>query len=141
MSRMFPTMTAVLLATAPTAPVPKPAPLDPRAYAYVGVWMSNVRDRDAQLRIDQPLPGTPAADAGLQEGDEIVRLGEKDTKTFPDFADYILDLRPGTRLLVEVKRNGESKLLWLTLGVRPPPPEYPDPDFSRKMIYGRPIRP
>jgi S1-C subfamily serine protease len=138
---MFPTLAAVMLAGTPGAPVPKPAPLDPRAYAYVGVWMSNIRDQDTQLRIDQPLPGTPAADAGLRDGDVIVRLGDVQTKTFADFADYILDLRPGTRLLVEVKRSGELKRLWVTLGVRPPPPDYPDPDFSRKTIYGSRIRP
>lgn len=138
---MFPTLTAVMLATAPAAPVPRPAPLEPRAYAYIGVMMSNIRDPDTQLRIDQPLPGTPAAAAGLREGDEIVRLGEKGTKTFADFADYILDLRPGTRLLVEVKRNGQPKRIWVTLGVRPPPPDYPEPDFSRKLIYGNRLRP
>lgn len=126
-------LTLTLLAAAPAAPVPRPAPPDPTGYAYVGVRMSVNTDQTRRLRVDEPDPGTPAAKAGLREGDEIVRFGYlSEPRNFYDFADYVIDLRPGTKVLVEVVRGGQTKTLWLTLEVRPPPPDYPDPDFSRK---------
>lgn len=129
-------LTLTLLAAAPAAPVPKPRPPDPTACAYVGVKMNTSQAQNPQLRIDTPEPGTPAAAAGLRAGDEIVRFGTIRPTTFYDFADYVLDLRPGTKVLLEVRRNEQTKFVWVTLGVRPPPPDYPDPDFSRKARYG-----
>lgn len=132
---------AALIATGPAAPVPKPAPPDPMAYAYVGVRMATSAVQNPRLRIDEPEPGTPAAAAGMRNGDEIVRVAGRSPKSFFDFADAVLDLRPGTRVEVVVNRNGTLVTLWLTLGVRPPPPDYAEPDFSRKTIYPRPVRP
>ena len=133
-------LTLTLLAATPAAPVPKPPPPDPNGYAYVGVRMAD-RGDNPRLRIDAPDDGTPAALAGLREGDELVRFGDIWPTTFNEFADHVLDLRPGTRVRVEVRRNGETKVLWVTLLVRPPPPDYPDPDFTRKRRSPAPPRP
>jgi S1-C subfamily serine protease len=125
-----------LLAAAPAAPVPKPKPSDPLAYAYIGVRVNTSQMQNPRLRIDPPELGTPAAAAGLREGDEITRIGTMEIRSFNDLADYVLDLRPGTRVVVEFWRNGERKSVWLTLGVRPSPPDYPNPDFTRKTRGG-----
>jgi S1-C subfamily serine protease len=129
-------LTLTLLAAAPAAPVPRPRPPDPTGYAYVGVRMNTSPAQNPRLRIDTPEPGTPAAAAGLKEGDEIIRIGQARPTTFYEFADYVLDLRPGTKVLVELQRGDRTEFVWLTLGVRPPPPDYPDPDFSRKVPGG-----
>ena len=84
-------LSLTLLAASPAAPVPKPPPPDPLAYAYVGVRMNTAREQNPRLRIDAPDPGTPAASAGLKEGDEIVQFGEIAPATFSDFADYVLE--------------------------------------------------
>jgi S1-C subfamily serine protease len=126
---------ALTLANSCQAPVPKAAPPDPRGYPYVGVMLSNTRQDGGPLRIDPPLPGTPAALAGLMGGDLLVRLGDIELKSFNQMADTVLDLRPGARALMVVIRDNEVHEIWLTLGLRPPPPDYPEPDFSRKSIY------
>jgi S1-C subfamily serine protease len=64
-------------------------------------------------------PGTPAAEAGLQDGDIIVKV---DGKTID--GDHPLDatlsqFSPGTTVSVEILRDGQSMTLSLTLGTRP----------------------
>jgi S1-C subfamily serine protease len=64
-------------------------------------------------------PGTPAADAGLRDGDIIVKV---DGKTID--GDHPLDatlsqFSPGTTVSVEVLRDGQTITLSLTLGTRP----------------------
>jgi len=114
---------ATLLLT-PAAPVPKPSPPPQNAYAYLGIRMS---PSDARLAIESPEIGAPSHRAGLRGGDEIVQLGVMRPTTFDQISEYILDQRPGTDLYVEVRRNGKIVSSRLVLGVRPGPPEYPDP--------------
>lgn len=116
-------------ALAPAAPVPKPPPPSPMGFAYVGVRVS-AEEGAAGFGIDTPEAGTPASRAGLRKGDWVVAIGGQTVKTFEEFADYVVDLRPGTRVVVEVRRNGEPVKVWVTLGERPA--DYGEPDFSRK---------
>jgi len=114
---------ATLLLT-PAAPVPKPPPPPQNAYAYLGIRMS---PSDARLAIEPPEVGTPSYWAGLRGGDEIVQLGTMRPTAFDQISEYTLDQRPGADLYVEVRRNGKIVSMRLILGVRPSPPEYPDP--------------
>lgn len=116
-------------ALAPAAPVPKPRLPNPVGFAYVGVRVST-EEGAAGFGIDTPEPDTPALRAGLRKGDRVVGVGGKTVTNFEEFADYVIDLRPGTRVVVVVRRNGELKRVWVTLGERPA--DYGDPDFSRK---------
>lgn len=119
---------ATLLLT-PTAPVPKPPPPNQYAYGFLGIRMS-VSDR--RLTIDPPEAGTPAHKSGLQGGDEILQLGTLRPSVFAEISEYIIDLRPGTDIYVEVHRNGEIVKLRLILGVRPDTPEYDPRDIFLK---------
>jgi predicted metalloprotease with PDZ domain len=126
---MTPLLAALLLT--PAAPVPKPKPPPPFAYAYLGVRMSV---SDNTLTIEQPEPHTPAFKAGLRDGDRIVQLGRIRPTSFEQLSDYIIDLRPGTDIYVEVRRNDEIVATRLVLGVRPDTPDYdPAPIFRRRM--------
>lgn len=103
------------------APVPAGPMPDPLAWGYLGVRVDTgtVRVRDIE-------PGTPAARAGLQAGDELVRIGSLQPRTFDEVAEHISSFRPGSRLRVEVRRGAETKAFTVRLGVRPadlaPPP-------------------
>ena len=64
-------------------------------------------------------PGTPAAQAGFQAGDIIVKVDGK-----PIDGDHPLDatlsqFAPGDTIAVDILRDGASKTLTLTLGTRP----------------------
>jgi carboxyl-terminal processing protease len=63
--------------------------------------------RDGQLTVIRPMPDTPAARAGLQRMDRIVRIGEESTLNMP-LEDAVRRLRgpPGSTVQVWVVREG-----------------------------------
>lgn len=123
------------LAAAPAAPVPKaPAP-NAHRLADMGVRVQNVVDGDnAPLQISAPEPGTPAYKAGLQIGDLLVKVGRVAPRNFEDVQDYVLSLRPGSEVAVEVRRGTETRRLWLTLEERPTTPDYPPANLRKPKL-------
>ena len=75
---------------------------DPRAALNAGVFVSAV------------VPGSPAARAGIQPGDQIVRAGTRALNNQFDWEAERLDLRVGERVPLVVRRNGRD----LTLNVQ-----------------------
>jgi serine protease Do len=68
----------------------------------------------------------PAAGAGVVEGDVIVAIDGHTIDTTDDLANVLADLKPGTKVSVEIiDRNGDSRTIDVTLGTRPLPTELP----------------
>lgn len=65
-------------------------------------------------------PGEAAARAGIRQGDVIVRLGGRDVTPDQTLSYLAANVRPGTRVPVEVIRDGKPLTLQLTVGTRPP---------------------
>ncbi|HJZ56703.1 MAG TPA: PDZ domain-containing protein [Gemmataceae bacterium] len=101
------------------APVPADPPPDPLARGYLGASFGR-SPQDNPLAVIEVTPGTPAAKAGLQKGDEIVRVGTFEPHTFDELVTHICSYRPGAVVEVEVRRDGERKVFQVTLTVRPP---------------------
>ncbi len=55
--------------------------------------------------------GSPAESAGFQPGDEVVRVGDLKVTTPLDIERGLLDVRPGQRAEVLVRRSGQEKTL------------------------------
>jgi serine protease DegQ len=64
--------------------------------------------------------GSPANRAGLAPGDVIIRLGDHPIEEPDDLAALTLELEPGTKVPIEVQRNGKRQTMDVTLGTRPP---------------------
>ena len=64
--------------------------------------------------------GGPADNAGIAPGDVIVKIGDHMIDEPGDLAGAILELEPGTRVSVDVVRNGKRQTLDVELGRRPP---------------------
>ena len=64
--------------------------------------------------------GGAADKAGIAAGDFIVKLGEHAIETPDDLASAIIELEPGTRVPVEIVRDGKRQTLDVELGRRPP---------------------
>ena len=70
---------------------------DPRAALNAGVFVSSV------------VPGSPAAQAGIQAGDQLERAGTRVLKNAFDWEAERLDLRVGERVPIVVKRGGTER--------------------------------
>jgi serine protease Do len=69
--------------------------------------------------IDGPQNGSPAAKAGVQSGDVITALNGTPVKDSRDLARQVAALAPGSSAKLDILRNGESKMLTVTLGELP----------------------
>ena len=63
---------------------------------------------------------SPANRAGLAPGDVIVRFGDRPIEEPDDLAALTLELEPGTKVPIEVQRDGKRQTMDVTLGTRPP---------------------
>ena len=120
------------LSTSPVAPVPKERPQNPFSWAYMGVRLQTAGNTES-LQINPPEPGTPSYKAGHEGGDVLLKLGTITPKTFEDLQRYIINLRPGTVIAVELRRGQEIITLKLRLEERPNTEEYQIlPSFMRR---------
>jgi serine protease Do len=65
------------------------------------------------------VPGSPAANAGLKEGDIITAVDGKKISTVAPLDDILTEYVPGTTVALDVLRDGKAITLTLTLGTRP----------------------
>ena len=79
--------------------VTQPNTNNPRDALNAGVFVSTV------------VPGSPAARAGIQQGDQIVRAGPRTLKNAFDWEAERLDLRVGDRVPLVVKRGGREQTI------------------------------
>ena len=68
--------------------------------------------------VREVTSGGPAADAGVRTGDVIVRVGGDRVQEPDDVAGAIQDMRPGERVEVELRRDGDSRTVSVELGNR-----------------------
>jgi len=77
--------------------VSQPNTNNPREALNAGVFVSAI------------VPGSPAARAGIQAGDQLVRAGTRTLKNAFDWEAERLDLRVGDRVPMVVRRNGREQ--------------------------------
>jgi serine protease Do len=79
-------------------------------YAFLGVQVPMPTDRFfSGVRISRPMPGSPAARAGLQPGDQIVAINNNKVKNNDDLFLFLGSLLAGSTARVEVVRGGISR--------------------------------
>jgi serine protease Do len=77
------------------------------------------RDGVAGALVAAVTPDSPAAKAGLQQGDVVTAADGKPVKTPRDLARAVGDRKPGSRLDLAVARDGGDKSIGVTLGSAP----------------------
>ncbi len=84
------------------------------ATGLLGVMLS--KDFGAGARVQGFAEGSGAKAAGIQEGDQIVRVGDQPVSRYADIRIALIDSRPGQRLPVEVRRKrilgGDEQLIF-----------------------------
>jgi S1-C subfamily serine protease len=70
------------------------------------------------VKISGTTPNTPAARAGLKEGDILVQWDEKKLDTLYDLSDVLSRGKPGQKVKLKVLRDGKSIDIEATLAKR-----------------------
>ena len=82
-----------------------------------GAWISGV-DASGQP-VDPIVAGSPAATAGLRDGDIITAVDGTQIDADTPLDDILTQYAPGRTVALDVLRNGQKLALTLTLGTRP----------------------
>ena len=90
-----------------------------RSTASLGVMPDYGHEAKDGLSLSGVREGGPAAQAGLKEGDLIVKLGGQPIGTIYDYMESMDKHKPGDKVEVVVKRDGKDVKLPVTLGSRP----------------------
>lgn len=81
-------------------------------YSGIGIYLTFTKDYPV---ITGTIAGSPAAKAGLQAGDQIVKVGDKDLKGITaDQATTLIQGADGTKVMLEILRAGRSFSVTLT---------------------------
>ncbi|MFI5181791.1 MAG: M28 family peptidase [Thermoanaerobaculia bacterium] len=98
----------------------------PRASRSFRVWVGGIPDfseEKAGVKFSGVTAGSPAEKAGMQAGDLLVKVGDKEIRNLYDYTYALQALKPGQKVICVVKRteNGQvvEKPLEVTLGSRP----------------------
>jgi S1-C subfamily serine protease len=89
----------------------------PIKHAYVGVLLNGTSTGGAQ--ISQVQQGSPASNAGLQQGDVVTAIDGKKISSTQQFIETVDTYSPGQSVTLTVKRGGNTQSVKLTLGTRP----------------------
>ena len=90
--------------------------------------------------ITEVLPGTPAEEAGLQEGDIVLAVDSQRIGPAGNLARLIVQYEPGDRVTLTVRRGDEDASFRVRLGENPDDPGSPylgvryQPSFSQGMM-------
>jgi S1-C subfamily serine protease len=110
--------------------------------AYLGVLTARTEDGSAGAWIREVTPDSPAAKAGLQNGDIVRKVDDKEVSDPAALTDLITSRKPGDKIKLMVVRDGKEQEIEVTLGERPvrrpqarPVPPAPLP-FARGGFLG-----
>jgi S1-C subfamily serine protease len=70
------------------------------------------------VRADGITDGSPAAKAGMQPGDVIVRINDQPVANLQEYSNLLRTLKPGQTVTVVVKRGDEELTMTVTLAER-----------------------
>ncbi len=90
-----------------------------RAEAFLGVGLADRTDGGQGAVVTNVTPGTPAAEAGIEEGDLVVAVDGDTIDGSTGLIAAIRDLEPGDAAQIIVVRDGVQQTFDVTLTTRP----------------------
>ncbi|HEX7449031.1 MAG TPA: PDZ domain-containing protein [Pirellulales bacterium] len=86
--------------------------------AYLGVFLDRNDDGQRGVWITGVQPGSPAEQAGLRRGDEIVAIDDEDVESNQDVMHLLSQMTPNEEVEVSIERNGRQRTLQAMLAPR-----------------------
>ena len=87
-------------------------------HAYLGISVGDTANGTG-AQIEKVVSGSPADTAGLQAGDVVTVIDGTSISDANDLTASISTRAPGDKVTLTITRNGSSKSIAVTLGVRP----------------------
>jgi putative serine protease PepD len=87
-------------------------------HAYLGVATEDVQGSTGAA-LAQVRAGTPAADAGLRNGDVVTEIDGETVASADELRTLIDSKRPGDTIRLTIERDGSMTTVHVTLGTRP----------------------
>jgi putative serine protease PepD len=87
-------------------------------HAYLGVATEDVQGSTGAA-LAQVRAGTPAADAGLRNGDVVTEIDGETVASADELRTLIDSKRPGDTIRLTIERDGSTTTVHVTLGTRP----------------------
>lgn len=97
---------------------------------FVGIALS---ERDGDVLVERVVAGSPAAQAGIHEGDIIEAVDDTPVHDFAEVAEIVRGSERGDVLAFRVRRDGEEHEIEVQVGLRPLSLE-PDGDVLRSLL-------
>src|SRR3546814_5018276 len=91
-------------------------------------WSSDVCSSD--LIVQRIEDGQAAAKAGLKRGDVVTKINGKEITPQQTLSYIVANIKPGTRVPIEVIREGKTLSLTAVIGTRPPESELTGENFD-----------
>ncbi len=85
---------------------------------YLGVVLGEGREGEG-VRIEEVLPSSPAAAAGLKPGDHLVKIDSTELLSPARLLDFLAEKRPGDSLAMAIRRGTEELILRPMLAADP----------------------
>jgi len=86
--------------------------------AFIGVQIK-LDDESKQVVVASTFPDSPAEKAGLKKDDIFLKVGDQEAKDLRSVVTMIRKLKPGSELVVTVKRDDKEKEITVKAGVMP----------------------
>ena len=81
-------------------------------------------------------PGQPADKAGIKPGDVVTKVNGKDVTNDQTLSFLVANIAPGTRVPIELYREGQRRTVTLTVGKRPT-----DEELAQSQMFNRDDQP
>ncbi|MHA7829639.1 MAG: M61 family metallopeptidase [Flagellimonas sp.] len=105
----------------------------PKSEPYFGAYVSMSADKSGYMILRNTKMGSPAYEAGLDNGDVILSINDKPFTEDQKFEDYLKQFSLGEPLQVKFQRYGNDKTTELTLT--------PSPDYSFSLMEDQEQKP
>lgn len=77
------------------------------------------KDDGAAIVIGEVLAGSPAAQAQLQRGDQVLRVNGREVRSTAEFARLVAESSIGAEIILDIVRSGEHKKVPVRVEARP----------------------
>lgn len=92
---------------------------DPQIRRFLQERLPDVRFPANGMFIDGVIANSPARSAGIQPGDVILQLNGRPLRSIEEMQNFMLRAKPGQQITLRIWRDGQTRDITVTLGVKP----------------------